>query len=57
MSTTLLKLVLVGGVEPPMFGYQPSVMTVLTIPALEVQVGIEPTFIGLMKPLHYLICD
>ncbi|AAQ14651.1 unknown [Salmonella phage FelixO1] len=24
---------------------------------LEVQMGIEPTFIGLMRPLHYLICD
>lgn len=57
MSTTLLNLVLVGGIEPPMFPYQGSVITVLTIPALEVQVGIEPTFIGLMKPLHYLICD
>lgn len=57
MSTTLLNLVVVAGIEPAMFGYQPSVMTVLTIPPLEVQMGFEPTFIGLMKPLHYLICD
>lgn len=29
----------------------------LNYTSLEVQMGIEPTFIGLMRPLHYLICD
>ena len=29
----------------------------LNYTSLEVQMEIEPTFIGLMRPLHYLICD
>lgn len=47
-----------AGIEPTSNGYQPFALPfMLTLHCLVVQMGFEPTFIRLMRALHYHVCD